>query len=213
MPDLDFAALQQRHNPQADPNFRLDTFLLTEINRLCDLKQEHALNSQQFFGAVEVVLGRRPYNEVLGDLVRKVANGDLPTSSLIAYLDEERQAAAVIPDRPRTSCGCGYELVWCGDHWEHDAAPFLWGDDHSPDAPEPTGPARWFWDQEDGQDEPIEPLDVLDYCNNGCNNAVTIWDAEVCTCCHRVWGEGELGSCRNFHVTGQVWLDLLNEEK
>lgn len=34
------------------------------------------------------------------------------------------------------TCGCGYPLVWTGEHWEHDVAPWRWGDDHDPD-PEP----------------------------------------------------------------------------
>lgn len=52
--------------------------------------------------------------------------------------------------RPQTSCGCGYPLVWCNGEWQHDAAPYLWGDDHDPDEPEPTGPAREHWDAQDG---------------------------------------------------------------
>lgn len=55
--------------------------------------------------------------------------------------------------RPTADCGCGFPLVWVAGHWEHDAAPYLWGDDHDPDAPEPTGPARDYWDSEDGVTE------------------------------------------------------------
>lgn len=55
------------------------------------------------------------------------------------------------PDyRPRTDCGCGFDLVWVNGEWQHDAAPGLWGDDHTPQEPEPTGPARTHWDSEDG---------------------------------------------------------------
>jgi hypothetical protein len=58
----------------------------------------------------------------------------------------------ITPDRIRDCCGCGYEIVWTGDGWQHDAAPFFWGDDHDPDAPEPdpNDPARKYWDAEDG---------------------------------------------------------------
>lgn len=52
--------------------------------------------------------------------------------------------------RPETRCGCGYPLVWVEGRWEHDAAPHLWGNDHSAEAPEPTGPAREYWDAVDG---------------------------------------------------------------
>jgi len=56
------------------------------------------------------------------------------------------------PARPEAFCGCGYTLIWCAGGWEHDAAPYLWGDDHDPDAPEPaTGdPGRRYWDTNDG---------------------------------------------------------------
>jgi hypothetical protein len=39
---------------------------------------------------------------------------------------------------PTATCGCGYDLIWIDGHWEHDAAPSLWGDDHEPDAPAPA---------------------------------------------------------------------------
>src|SRR3954470_4884949 len=54
-------------------------------------------------------------------------------------------------DRPRETCGCGYELVWVDGEWQHDAAPYLWGDDHDANAPEPplTDPERRYWDDED----------------------------------------------------------------
>lgn len=29
-------------------------------------------------------------------------------------------------------CSCGIGLVWTGDEWQHDAAPWRWGDDHEP---------------------------------------------------------------------------------
>jgi hypothetical protein len=56
------------------------------------------------------------------------------------------------PARPTASCGCGHSLIWCDNHWEHDAAPFLWGDDHEPDehAPSKDDPARIYWDKKDG---------------------------------------------------------------
>lgn len=53
-------------------------------------------------------------------------------------------------ERPRTDC-CGYDLVWVCGHWEHDAAPSLWGDDHDADAPPPEDEeARRYWDEQDG---------------------------------------------------------------
>jgi hypothetical protein len=56
------------------------------------------------------------------------------------------------PDRIRAHCGCGYEIVWTDDGWQHDAAPYLWGNDHEPDNPEPdpTDPRRLYWEREDG---------------------------------------------------------------
>lgn len=67
--------------------------------------------------------------------------------------DEPQQAGTTddsTPARPRTTCGCGYDLVWVDGEWTHDAARELWGDDHSPDPDEEPEPqARAFWDRED----------------------------------------------------------------
>jgi hypothetical protein len=30
----------------------------------------------------------------------------------------------------RTSCGCGYVIVLTPEGWQHEAAPWFWGDDH-----------------------------------------------------------------------------------
>lgn len=73
------------------------------------------------------------------------------TEILTAYHEAAAKADATDPDvRPRSVCGCGYELVWMSGQWEHDAAPSLWGDDHDPDEPAPTGPQREHWDRQDG---------------------------------------------------------------
>ena len=56
-------------------------------------------------------------------------------------------------ERPTTTCGCGYDLIWVTGEWQHNAAPGLWGDDHDPDAEAPDEAARIFWDLEDG----VEP--------------------------------------------------------
>lgn len=49
--------------------------------------------------------------------------------------------------RPTTTCGCGHELVWVGGAWEHNVAPYIWGDDHDPhpddDNADPEGRRRW----------------------------------------------------------------------
>lgn len=34
---------------------------------------------------------------------------------------------------PRTDCGCGLPLVFTPDGWQHDCAPYFWGNDHEPD--------------------------------------------------------------------------------
>jgi hypothetical protein len=56
------------------------------------------------------------------------------------------------PDRIRESCGCGMEIVWTGEGWQHDCAPYFHGDDHFIDneEPDPEDPARKYWDIEDG---------------------------------------------------------------
>jgi hypothetical protein len=40
---------------------------------------------------------------------------------------------AADPDaRPTSECGCGYQIVYTGDGWQHDTAPWFWGGDHDP---------------------------------------------------------------------------------
>ena len=56
-------------------------------------------------------------------------------------------------DRIRDTCGCGIEVVWTGEGWQHDCAPFFAGSgDHDIDVPEPRPdePARAYWDCQDG---------------------------------------------------------------
>lgn len=64
--------------------------------------------------------------------------------------------------RPRTVCGCGYQLVWTDGEWQHDAAPSLWGNDHDPDAEPPAeGEGRWHWDEADCIDREILAFPVV----------------------------------------------------
>jgi len=60
--------------------------------------------------------------------------------------------AQAAPDRPEAFCGCGHILIWCAGEWQHNAAPYLWGDDHDPHAPAPAAadPGRLYWDKNDG---------------------------------------------------------------
>lgn len=37
-----------------------------------------------------------------------------------------------------STCGCGHRLVYTPEGWQHDAAPWFWGDDHDP-KPTPEG--------------------------------------------------------------------------
>lgn len=54
--------------------------------------------------------------------------------------------------RPRTTCGCGFDIVYIGyGEWQHDAAPYFWGDDHDaqPDGPSAAAEeAAEEWDRE-----------------------------------------------------------------
>lgn len=58
-----------------------------EIAQLCDLKTDGTLTAEQFFGAVEIVLGRRPRNERLSALLQDIGRGR-PVGVLISYLRE-----------------------------------------------------------------------------------------------------------------------------
>lgn len=48
------------------------------------------------------------------------------------------------------------------------------------------------------------PTETQDYCQSGCDGAVTEWDGEVCRCCRGRWGHGPEGTCRGQHVEGQT---------
>jgi hypothetical protein len=49
-------------------------------------------------------------------------------------------SAASLEDLAGTedTCSCGFPTVWTGQEWQHDAAPWRWGDDHEVDLPSPT---------------------------------------------------------------------------
>ena len=82
--------------------------------------------------------------------------------------DLEKAKAATDPGyRPTTTCGCGHTLVWVDGHWQHDVAPYIWGDDHDADEPPPPAddPQRLYWDIQDGVTD--------DECVDGCGLAVT----------------------------------------
>ena len=54
-----------------------------------------------------------------------------PTDDEIVELLDEMNAND--PDKfPTDSCGCGYEIVRTPDGWQHNVAPWFWGDDHDP---------------------------------------------------------------------------------
>ena len=52
--------------------------------------------------------------------------------------DEEDEGHPVYPT---AVCGCGSELIYTPEGWQHDAAPWVWGDDHDPD-PDPEAIAE-----------------------------------------------------------------------
>jgi hypothetical protein len=50
-------------------------------------------------------------------------------------------------DYIRTDCGCGYEVIYTPEGWQHDAAPYLWGDDHTPDIDEDDEAKAEAWQE------------------------------------------------------------------
>ena len=50
-------------------------------------------------------------------------------ADLVAALDAAGPADGD-GDYPRSTCGCGFTIILTEDGWQHDAAPYLWGDDH-----------------------------------------------------------------------------------
>lgn len=62
------------------------------------------------------------FKEETTDLWLNVYAGEGPGDT---YID-----ARSLGERPRTSCGCGTQIVYTGEGWQHDAAPWFWGGDH-----------------------------------------------------------------------------------
>lgn len=86
----------------------------------------------------------RKHNEVKSQRVEVYDT----TGTLVADSDADEGN-----QRPRTSCGCGYDLVWVTGQWQHDAAEAFWGGDHSTDGidePALNDAGRIEWDVEDG---------------------------------------------------------------
>jgi hypothetical protein len=74
---------------------------------------------------------------------------------------EARPIDRANPDRLRSNCGCGVEVIWTPQGWQHDAAPYIWGDDHDVDLPDPSPehPAVKYWDIMDGVREPDDIIE------------------------------------------------------
>jgi hypothetical protein len=72
--------------------------------------------------------------EVLADDETRGGNWYLAgyTNTRLIQLDPAKPLDA----RPRSFCGCGHEIVYTGDGWQHDSAEWFWGGDHDagPDA-------------------------------------------------------------------------------
>lgn len=100
-------------------------------------------------GIVERIDREYGYRE---SLVIRFDDGEVRAINPDAIRHRRREEQDEIPSRPTTNCGCGHPLIWVGGCWQHDAAPYLWGDDHDPDAEDPHegDPTRTYWDQEDG---------------------------------------------------------------
>lgn len=74
--------------------------------------------------------------------MKETALEDLAQSKDAFEVTINRNGELVEPqkdDAPTAICGCGFQLIWIDEHWEHDAAPSLWGNDHDPDAEPPKG--------------------------------------------------------------------------
>lgn len=42
----------------------------------------------------------------------------------------EPEPPADEPEFEQAICGCGYPIIRTPEGWQHDAAPYFWGDDH-----------------------------------------------------------------------------------
>lgn len=56
---------------------------------------------------------------------------DIPSAEVLWSTDESDDEDD--DTYPKASCGCGFELIYTAEGWQHDAAPYLWGDDHDAD--------------------------------------------------------------------------------
>lgn len=62
-------------------------------------------------------------------------------------------------ERPEASCGCGYPIVYTGNGWQHDTAPWFWGDDHDPDPDAEAQAAAQAYDNAHGAKAARSPED------------------------------------------------------
>lgn len=57
---------------------------------------------------------------------------DIPSAEVLWSTDESDDDDSD-DTYPTASCGCGFDLIYTADGWQHQAAPYLWGDDHDAD--------------------------------------------------------------------------------
>lgn len=66
----------------------------------------------------------------------------------------------------RSDCGCGYELIFTEEGWQHDAAPYLWGDDHDPDPDDEAVKLARRWEVERCEHRPDDLPEPGDRCKD-----------------------------------------------
>jgi len=92
-----------------------------------DFPESPGLAPVLVFGADDVVVFEGTEKELLAMLERAVARIKAGPDPLEPDDDDEDEP---IEAGDEVTCGCGFPILWTGEVWQHNAAPYLWGDDH-----------------------------------------------------------------------------------
>lgn len=87
------------------------------------------------YADLDRVVGRTLTDEEVAQITRALANStigecvDAAVEQVVGLEEDDEDPG----DFPTDTCGCGYPLTYYGKDggWQHDAAPYLWRDDHN----------------------------------------------------------------------------------
>jgi len=102
------------------------------MNKSAELDREPITVDEVEYTVTEIVWnnGGRSFDVFIegGLLTEDESLDHYPTEEDIRRLYNEDDADTF----PSTTCGCGHEIIRTPEGWQHNVAPWFWGDDHDP---------------------------------------------------------------------------------